>query len=70
MKNEMQKYSIRKKVYMFGRKWENRETRIIPGTCNDTMEDDTQLEWYILVIDPSYHRPELHLHPLEIVKKM
>ena len=55
---------------MFGRKWENRETRIIPGTCNDTMEDDTQLEWYILVIDPSYHRPELHLHPLEIVKKM
>ena len=57
---------------MCGRR-ENRATSIIPGTCNDAVEDDTELERYILVIDPSHHRlegPEPHLHPLEIFKRM
>ena len=57
---------------MCGRR-ENRATSIIPGTCNDAVEDDTELERYILVIGPSHHRlegPEPHLHPLEIFKRM
>ena len=62
----MQKHPIRKKVNMFGRKEGSEGYKFIPAKCNEAMEDDAELERNILVIDPSYNRPELHLHPLQI----
>ena len=32
----------------------------IPADCDKAVEDDTELQWYVLVINPPNNRPELH----------
>ena len=40
---------------MCGRRRENRETSIIPGTCNDAVEDETELALYSYVLFARFH---------------
>lgn len=39
----------------------------IPAKPNQALEDDTKLEWYILVIYPPQNRPKLHCHPIKVL---
>lgn len=40
---------------------------VIPAKPNQALEDDTELEWHILVIYPPQNRPELHFHPIKVL---
>lgn len=40
----------------------------IPAERNQAVEDDTKLEWHVPVIYPPQNRPELHIHPIKVLK--
>lgn len=40
----------------------------LPATCNDAVEDNSKLQWHILMIYPPHYRPELHVHIFDIFR--
>lgn len=40
----------------------------IPAERKQAVEDDAKLEWHVLVIYPPQNRPELHIHPIKVLK--
>ena len=48
-------------------KYQNGRQNYIPAKPNEAVEDDTELQWHVLVVNPSHYRPELYVNSLEII---